>query len=403
MNCLDIRLHASVAFRSQTLSLLCATLSWQQAYGAALDLARAHRLSPDHADAPASPTHSGGAQDTGELEHTRSILKRASGMLRLPEDRRAAPSLRAVGFHREGIRLPGQQYAYADGPGRQAPTETCAAANALPKRASTIVYSSRTHSQLVQVVKELKASAFKPRTAVLGSREQLCVHPTISRLSGATQGNACKSTCKSRSCSFRSNLNAFLDAPNSAFDLPHAHWTSGQDRELRLPSGRGQAARRDGASAPHEAVVQDIEDLVTMGRSKEVCPYFAMRDDRTLAAAELVLMPYNYLLDATVRRTVAVDWFNAVIIFDEGHNIESVAANAASFDLSTLDISRCVTEMTPIVKLALEAAAGPSPDPLQQAFLEHFDAESCRNVPMMKGVFLEIEAHLCGMELPPGS
>ena len=50
----------------------------------------------------------------------------------------------------------------------------------------TIVYASRTHSQLAKVVKELRSTSYRPKTCVLGSRQQMCIHPTVSKI----QGNA---------------------------------------------------------------------------------------------------------------------------------------------------------------------------------------------------------------------
>ena len=44
--------------------------------------------------------------------------------------------------------------------------------------------------------------------------------------------------------------------------------------------------------------VQDIEDLVTLGRKVKGCPYFA---SRSLARkAELIICPYNYLIDESM-------------------------------------------------------------------------------------------------------
>lgn len=44
----------------------------------------------------------------------------------------------------------------------------------------TIIYSSRTHSQLSQAMQELKRTAYSHMVAsVLGSRDQMCIHPDI--------------------------------------------------------------------------------------------------------------------------------------------------------------------------------------------------------------------------------
>ena len=37
--------------------------------------------------------------------------------------------------------------------------------------------------------------------------------------------------------------------------------------------------------------------------------------------AEIVFMPYNYLVDTASRRQLASLWPNAVVIFDEAHNL----------------------------------------------------------------------------------
>lgn len=46
--------------------------------------------------------------------------------------------------------------------------------------APRIIYTSRTHSQLSQTVKELRATSYAARICVLGSRDQLCIHPEVS-------------------------------------------------------------------------------------------------------------------------------------------------------------------------------------------------------------------------------
>lgn len=55
-------------------------------------------------------------------------------------------------------------------------------------RPPTILYASRTHSQISQVVKELRATCYRPKHAVLGSREQMCVNEKVSKY--AAEGNS---------------------------------------------------------------------------------------------------------------------------------------------------------------------------------------------------------------------
>lgn len=50
--------------------------------------------------------------------------------------------------------------------------------------------------------------------------------------------------------------------------------------------------------------VSDIEELVSLARQHEFCPYYLGRGQAP--SSELVLMPYNYLLDPSARRGIKV-------------------------------------------------------------------------------------------------
>lgn len=62
------------------------------------------------------------------------------------------------------------------------------------------------------------------------------------------------------------------------------------------------------------------------------CPYFA---SRALAQeAEAVFAPYNYICDPGIRNALGIDLRNAVIVMDEAHNIEDVAREVGSFEIT---------------------------------------------------------------------
>jgi Fanconi anemia group J protein len=50
-----------------------------------------------------------------------------------------------------------------------------------------IFFGSRTHKQLSQIIKELKSTAYKVNMTVLGSRDQYCIHKTVSKAKNKTE------------------------------------------------------------------------------------------------------------------------------------------------------------------------------------------------------------------------
>ena len=134
------------------------------------------------------------------------------------------------------------------------------------RKLPTIIYASRTHSQLTQVVNELKNTRYRPRHAVLGSREQLCVHPKVNPVNtGSSSNNAgnttmtaseinhqCSKLIKDRKCKYRNNLDSFTVTPQSQKD----HENNG---EFGMQP------------------VMDMEELIGLGRKRQVCPFYLTR------------------------------------------------------------------------------------------------------------------------------
>eukprot|EP01043_Picozoa_sp_COSAG02_P084536 COSAG02_NODE_22352_length_755_cov_1.051829_1_plen_216_part_01 len=137
-----------------------------------------------------------------------------------------------------------------------------AASNGQAAPRTRIVYASRTHSQLQQVIRELKLAvrhgSYDPAMCVLGSRDQMCVHPEVSEQRGVRQKAMCKSHVAGRTCNYREGVDAFI--------------------------------RRQQTSE-----IYDIEDLGELGRRDLVCPFYAVRELQ--ANADIIFLPYNYLID----------------------------------------------------------------------------------------------------------
>jgi Rad3-related DNA helicase len=66
--------------------------------------------------------------------------------------------------------------------------------------------------------------------------------------------------------------------------------------------------------------VYDIEDLTKFGKEKSLCPYYLAKS--RLAASDIVVVPYQYILDPELRKQNQFNLKGSIIVFDEAHNID---------------------------------------------------------------------------------
>merc|ERR1719210_2284020 len=74
-----------------------------------------------------------------------------------------------------------------------------------------------------------------------------------------------------------------------------------------------------------------------------VCPFYKCREEAK--EAELLLIPYDYLINPQTRESLQVPLRNGILIFDEGHNIEKSCESVASFELRSTDLSGAISEI----------------------------------------------------------
>ncbi|CAI2375692.1 unnamed protein product [Moneuplotes crassus] len=181
-----------------------------------------------------------------------------------------------------------------------------------------IIYCSRTHSQLAQVMDELKATPYRPRTALVASRDHMCIHNEISKASGMSLNIACN------------------EAIRGGFNGIRCHYKEGIERQLKVEQFKDTWG------------IQDIEDLHEFGKAKNVCPYF-LNKERAMKA-DLILMPYNYLIDEKIRENFDIDYKNAILIIDEAHNVGGVCEEVASLDISEIKLDSIIKEISSLKK-----------------------------------------------------
>ncbi|XP_034551917.1 regulator of telomere elongation helicase 1 isoform X2 [Notolabrus celidotus] len=228
-----------------------------------------------------------------------------------------------------------------------------------------IIYASRTHSQLAQVINELKNTSYRPKVCVLGSREQLCINQEVMRQeSNHVKVHMCRAKVSTRSCTFYNNVEE-----------------KSTDKELTNS-------------------ILDVEDLVKFGNKQRVCPYYL---SRTLKQqADVIFMPYNYLLDPKSRRAHNIELKGAVVIFDEAHNVEKTCEESTSFDLTPYDVASAIAAVDRL--LSEQASSVSNTDSVS----EDFNLESLSSglklditaVAKIKQILIDLEAAIDSYDVP---
>jgi regulator of telomere elongation helicase 1 len=174
-----------------------------------------------------------------------------------------------------------------------------------------LIYTSRTHSQLKQAIKELKKTVFQPEMITLGSRDFLCVNSDLKYLSGGLKKTRCKMLMTVGGCKFNENF------------------------------------KKGGFHIPKKVI--DIEEFNNIMREQKVCGFHVSK--RKADSADIIFMPYNYVFDESYRSNHVSLFANSIIIFDEAHNLESVAEEGSSTSFSTSDIDELEKELRKFVEI----------------------------------------------------
>ncbi|KAJ2359188.1 hypothetical protein GGF43_000209 [Coemansia sp. RSA 2618] len=177
-----------------------------------------------------------------------------------------------------------------------------------------IYFGTRTHKQVAQLVDELRRKTpYRLRTAVLGSRTQLCTHPKARR--GESIDEMCKLLRDEDNCGAYSGFRRILGSNKIAAGGPMEIW--------------------------------DLEDIVKVGGPLTACAYYASRELAT--SADLVFCPYNYILDPVVRAASGIELGGNIVILDEAHNIEGAARDAGSFEVHDYQLAQLANECTRVI------------------------------------------------------
>ena len=150
-------------------------------------------------------------------------------------------------------------------------------------KSTQIIYSSRTHSQLSNVIQELKKTNFKPTISQIAARSRLCLIPEVKSKDTSVQSKSCREFRQNKKCIY--------------YD----------DQKIE--------------NASNELIESfiNIEDFVCNCKKNSICPYYVSQ--KMAEKADLILTPYTYIIDPVVRNNLPGTLFHDnILIVDEVHN-----------------------------------------------------------------------------------
>lgn len=183
----------------------------------------------------------------------------------------------------------------------------CALSSCLPLNRK-VVYATRTHEQIRQVLHEVEQINKKAGTdfsaVALASRQNLCLNEMCRKLPSNDAVEACRMLRNSKRCLYKSRFNY---SPSS------------------IPT------------------VLSTKELLQYGRTRGICPYFLSR--RVAEDCWVIVAPYQYIFNESIRETVNLDINGKILIFDEAHNADKISQEVLSDTLSEKGLKNAKKEL----------------------------------------------------------
>ena len=202
-----------------------------------------------------------------------------------------------------------------------------------------VLYCSRTHSQLAQFVREINKTTHRNAVHVttLGSRRTFCINSKVrSAPSVAMMNERCADLRKQRS-----HKALKTDGGGGAL--------MAGARAKKQPAGCGcsyssRAAEQLFEQAASESIM-DMEDLVTLGRKLQACPYYGTRRMAKSGSADVVCLPYSLLFRAEARRALGIKLKGRVIVVDEAHNLHDAINGMHSITVDAQQFEQAIGQL----------------------------------------------------------
>jgi regulator of telomere elongation helicase 1 len=171
-----------------------------------------------------------------------------------------------------------------------------------------IIYATRTHEQVRQVLLEVESinrgSGRKFSAVNLASRQHLCLNEKCKNLSSLDAMESCRILRETSQCQYRTELESL---------------------NIMLP------------------LILSINQLRRQGRIQRICPYFLSR--KAAEQSQVIVAPYQYVFNPNIRSQVGLALSGKTLVFDEAHNAEQIGEDVLSDTLSDRTLENAKEEL----------------------------------------------------------
>ncbi|KAG0098991.1 DNA-dependent ATPase of the nucleotide excision repair factor 4 complex [Podila epicladia] len=181
-----------------------------------------------------------------------------------------------------------------------------------------LIYCSRTVPEIEKALAELKRLVEYRRScglqeSILGlgltSRRNLCLHPSVSK---EKKGKVVDARCRNLTASW------IREAAQSGQDVETCNFY--------------ETLENNDVREMVEDAIYTLDDIKDLGKAKNICPYYMAR--RLLAHSNVIIYSYHYMLDPKIADLISKELSkDAIVVFDEAHNIDNVCIDSLSLDI----------------------------------------------------------------------
>lgn len=198
-----------------------------------------------------------------------------------------------------------------------------------------IIYAARTHSQLSQFVGELRRThwANSVKVVALGSRAVLCSNDDVLYVSPRDKTKGRRSEAEITEICLDMQKNKKINS------LSANHYAESSSCPFLESTVAVSTLAIHSLARP-----SDIEDVVSLGKAVHACSYYSSR--QALAAAEVVVLPYNTLLSDQARQSIGLSLKNALVVIDEAHNLPEALRAISSCNISLPIIEAAMSQLS---------------------------------------------------------